>query len=55
MQMKWVYHTIMIIALVLFTFFFYQDGFGSVSFLIASIYLAIIFLSEVKRQKNARK
>lgn len=55
MHMKWYYHVIIILALILFTLFFYQDGFGSVSFLFASIYLAAIFLAEMNRQKKARK
>ncbi|MDS9472299.1 hypothetical protein [Sporosarcina pasteurii] len=53
--MKWYHHSIIILALVLFTVFFYQDGFGSISFLIAAAYLAVIFYKEVKRLKKNSK
>ncbi|WP_155767551.1 hypothetical protein [Sporosarcina ureilytica] len=53
--MKWYHHLIIISALVLFTVFFYQDGFGSIPFLIAAAYLAVIFCKEVKRLKKNRK
>jgi len=50
--LKWYYHVMIISALVLFTLFFYQEGFGSVSFLLASIYLAIVLIKEIKQLKK---
>lgn len=54
-EMKVYQHVIIIVTLVLFTLFFYQEGFGSISFLLAAIYLAIIFIREVKRYKKGKE
>ena len=53
--MKWYSHVIITIAIVLFTYFFYRYDFGAIAFFIASIYLAFLFFSEVKRQKDLKK
>ena len=53
--MKAYQHIIIIFALVLFTIFFYQDGFGSISFLLAAGYLGVIFFKEVKRYKKSKE
>ena len=53
--MKIYQHIIIIAALVLFTILYYQDGFGSISFLFAAIYLSIIFIKEVRRYKKNKE
>jgi len=51
MLMKTYQHLIIIIALTLFTIFFYKEGFGSIAFLLAAIYLFFIFIREIRRSK----
>ena len=53
--MKVYQHIIIIAALILFTIFFYKEGFGSIAFLLATIYLTMIFIREIKRSKNDKK
>lgn len=53
--MKIYQHIVIIAALILFTMFFYQDGFGSIPFLLAALYLVIVFLVEIKRYKKSKK
>lgn len=53
--MKVYQHIIIIVALVLFTILFYQYGFGSISFLLAAIYLGITFIKEVKRYMKSKE
>ena len=54
-EMKAYQHIIIIVALILFTIFFYKDGFGSIAFLLATIYLTMIFIREIRRSKNDKK
>jgi len=53
--MKAYQHIIIIVSLVLFTIIFYQDGYGSISFLFAAIYLCVIFIKEVKRYRKSKE
>lgn len=48
-------HIMIILSLVLFMVFFYQDGFGSIAFLIAAIYLVFIFISEMRRYNKNKE
>lgn len=53
--MKLYQHIIIISALALFTFFFYKDGFGAVSFLLAAAYLSILFIKEIRRERKNKE
>lgn len=48
-------HVMIITSLVLFTMFFYRDGFGSISFLFAAGYLVMLFIKEIKRYKKSKE
>lgn len=48
--MKLYMHIVIITSLILFTAFFYQAGFGSVSFLLTTIYLSTIFVFEIRKK-----
>jgi len=39
-------------ALAVFTFIFYQDGLGAISFLLAAVYLMLILIKEIKRVRK---
>lgn len=54
-ELKIYHHVIIIAALVLFVFLFYQEGFGSIAFLFAAIYLSVMFIKEVRRYKKSKK
>ena len=53
--MKVYQHIIIIVGLILFTIFFYQDGFGAIAFLLATIYLTYDFFREINVPKTIRK
>ena len=53
--MKVYQHIIIIVVLILFTIFFYKEGFGSIAFLLATLYLTMMFIREIKRSKNDKK
>ncbi|QUW21145.1 hypothetical protein JSQ81_15195 [Sporosarcina sp. Marseille-Q4063] len=53
--MKVYQHIIIIVALFMFTIFFYKDGFGAIAFLLATFYLTLLFIREIKRSKNDKK
>ncbi|WP_210470213.1 hypothetical protein [Sporosarcina sp. 6E9] len=53
--MKVYQHIIIIIALTLFTVFFYKEGLGAIAFLLAAFYLTSLFIREFKRSKKDKK
>ena len=50
--MKPYQHILIISALAIFTILFYKDGFGAVSFLLAAVYLSVIFIKEIRRERK---
>lgn len=50
--MKIYQHTIIIASLVLFTIFFYKEGYGAISFLLAACYLIVLFINEIRRERK---